>query len=73
MDIYHLRQSKSTPKSISFIPEVRGGKGFSSVQQLMYPQMDPERITDFFLAMYGRNIPAWRGVCANYTGKVYGN
>lgn len=69
MDICHLRQSKSTPKNIPFNPAVPGGKCFSSEQQLMCPQMDPERIMHSFLAIYGRNIPAWRDVCASCTGK----
>lgn len=65
MDICHLGQSKSTCKSISFFTEMHGGKSFSSVQQLICPQVDPEWITDSFLAMYGRDIPAWRDVCAS--------
>lgn len=65
MGICHVRQSKSTPKSTSFVPAVQGRKCFSFVQQLLCPQKDPGRTTHPFVAMYGRNIPDCREVCAS--------
>lgn len=35
MDICHLGQSKSAPKSISLVTAMHGGKSFSSMQQLI--------------------------------------